>query len=53
MTIELSPEGSGTRVSLTQDGSTTAEARQHSEENWQMMLDSLRGYVEARGEAAA
>lgn len=53
VTIELSPEGSGTRVTLTQDGSTTADSRRHSEEIWQMMLDSLRGYVEARGEAAA
>ena len=50
MTIELSPERAGTRVSLTQDGSTTAEAREHSEENWAMMLDALRRYVEGREE---
>ena len=52
VTITLSPEGAGTNVTLTQDGSTTEEARQHSEENWRTMLDSLKGYVEGRGEVA-
>ena len=32
VTMELAPERDGTRVSLTQDGSRTAEARDHSEE---------------------
>ena len=49
MTIELAPEGAGTNVTLTQDGSTTEEAREHSEQNWRAMLDSLKGYVEGRG----
>ena len=45
--------GTRTRVSLTQDGSRTVEAREHSEENWGMMLDSLRGYVEERQRGVA
>ena len=53
VTVELSPEGTGTRVSLSQDGSATAEAREHSEGNWKTMLDSLKGYVEGREEGAA
>ena len=53
VTITLSPEGTGTSVTLTQDGSKTEEARRHAEENWNAMLDSLKSYVEERGEAAA
>jgi uncharacterized protein YndB with AHSA1/START domain len=53
VTIDLSPEGTGTRVTLTQDGSSTAEARDRSQENWSVMLRALRQYVETRGEAAA
>jgi uncharacterized protein YndB with AHSA1/START domain len=47
VTIELSPDASWTRVSLTQDGSTMHEAREHAEKNWGMMLGSLRGCVES------
>ena len=53
VTIELAPEGAGTSVILTQDGSTTEEARAHSEENWRTMLDGLRRYVELRRRGAA
>jgi uncharacterized protein YndB with AHSA1/START domain len=53
VTIELAPEGAGTSVTLTQDGSTTEEARKHSVENWSAMLESLKGYVEGRGAEAA
>ena len=53
VTIELAPEGAATSVILTQDGSTTEEAREHSEENWSTMLDALKGYVERHGEVAA
>ena len=53
VTVDLSPEGTGTRVTLTQDGSSTAEARDHSQENWSAMLSALRQYVETRREAAA
>ena len=50
VTIALEPEGAGTSVTLTQDGSTTEEARQHSEETWRTMLDSLKSYAEKRRE---
>jgi uncharacterized protein YndB with AHSA1/START domain len=53
VTIGLSQESTGTRVTLTQDGSRTAEARDHSQENWSAMLSALRHYVETRKEAAA
>ncbi len=48
VTIQLSPEGDGTRVSLTQDNNLTEEARSHSEKNWNVMLDGLKKYVEVK-----
>ena len=47
VTIELTPEGNGTRVALSQDNNATDEARQHSEKNWGMMLAGLKEYVES------
>ena len=47
VTIDLAPEGDRTRVSLTQDGNPTEEARQHSTENWSTMLRGLKEYLEA------
>jgi uncharacterized protein YndB with AHSA1/START domain len=44
--IELSGEGDQTRVSLTQDNNSTAEAREHSEKNWMMMLTALKQFLE-------
>ena len=46
VTIELSDEGDQTRVSLAQDNNATAEAREHSERNWQMMLTALKKFLE-------
>ena len=46
VSIQLSPEGQGTRVSLTQDNNTTEEARAHSEKNWGLMLEGLKQVVE-------
>ena len=46
VSIQLSPEGSGTRVELTQDNNPTEEARAHSEKNWEMMLQGLKKFVE-------
>jgi uncharacterized protein YndB with AHSA1/START domain len=46
VTIQLSPEGERTRVSLTQDNNPTDEARSHSEKNWGMMLEGLKKYLE-------
>jgi len=47
VTIELSPDPSGTLVTLSQDNNTTEEARSHSEQNWKMMLDGLKKVVES------
>ena len=47
VTIELTPQGSQTAVSLSQDNNATEEARQHSESNWRAMLDGLKKVLEA------
>lgn len=46
VTVELTPDGAGTRVTLSQDNNKTDEARQHSEKNWQAMLDGLKKLLE-------
>lgn len=46
VTVELSGQGGQTKVSLAQDNNATEEARQHSEQNWQMMLESLKELLE-------
>jgi uncharacterized protein YndB with AHSA1/START domain len=46
VTIDLSGEGQRTTVTLTQDNNPTEQARQHSEENWEMMLISMKKYLE-------
>lgn len=45
VTIELSGDGPQTKVSLSQDNNPTQEAREHSENNWNMMLDGLKKYL--------
>jgi hypothetical protein len=45
--IALSPQGAGALVTLSQDNNATEEEREHSEQNWRMMLDSLRSFVES------
>ena len=47
VTVELSPKGAGTLVTLSQDNNSTAEEREHSEQNWQMMLGSLKNLLES------
>jgi uncharacterized protein YndB with AHSA1/START domain len=47
VTVQLTPEGNHTRVSLTQDNNPTEEARAHSEKNWGMMLEGLKKFVES------
>jgi uncharacterized protein YndB with AHSA1/START domain len=44
--IELSGEGGGTRLALTQDKNPTEEAREHSESNWRTMLGALKKFLE-------
>jgi uncharacterized protein YndB with AHSA1/START domain len=49
VTIDLSAEGHGTRVVLTQDHNTNERAREHSQKHWEEMLAGLREYVESQG----
>ena len=44
---ELSPEGDGTRVTVTQDNNATQEEADHSEQNWKMVLDGMKKLVES------
>jgi uncharacterized protein YndB with AHSA1/START domain len=46
VTIELAAAGTQTRVSLSQDNNANEEARQQSEKNWKMMLESLKKLLE-------
>jgi uncharacterized protein YndB with AHSA1/START domain len=46
VTIELSAEGDGTRVTLAQDNNDTEQARAHSKKNWDAMLAGLKKHVE-------
>ena len=43
---ELSPAGSGTAVSLTQDGCESEEQAEQFTQNWQAMLDGLKKVAE-------
>ncbi|HZE08916.1 MAG TPA: SRPBCC family protein [Gemmatimonadaceae bacterium] len=47
ITINLSPEGNRTRLSLVQDNNDTEASRDHSQENWQTVLAGLKKVVEA------
>jgi uncharacterized protein YndB with AHSA1/START domain len=46
VTIELSTEGTRTRVALAQDHNSTEQERDHSAQNWGMMLVALKAFVE-------
>ena len=46
VTISLKEEGSNTLVTLTQDNNANEQEKQHSEKNWDMMLDGLKKSVE-------
>lgn len=48
VTIEIFGQGTLTHVSLAQDGSASAEERDHSAKNWAMMLQGLKGLAEKR-----
>jgi uncharacterized protein YndB with AHSA1/START domain len=43
---ELSAESDGTRLTITQDNNDTQEAAAHSEQNWEMVLDSIKKLLE-------
>jgi len=46
ITYKLLPENGGTKLTVIQDNIATEEARNHSDQNWGMVLDSLRKIVE-------
>jgi uncharacterized protein YndB with AHSA1/START domain len=46
VTITLAPDGASTIVTLTQDNNATEEERDHSAQNWGMMLTSLKNFLE-------
>ena len=43
---ELSSEGDGTRLLITQDNNATEEEARHSEQNWKMVLDGIKKLLE-------
>lgn len=46
VTVELTPDGNRTGVSLTQDKNASEEERAHSAKNWEMMLVALKQFLE-------
>lgn len=48
VTVELSPTERGTSIRLSQDNNASDEEREHSEQNWGMMLGRLKSVVEER-----
>jgi uncharacterized protein YndB with AHSA1/START domain len=46
VTWELSEQNGITHVSLTQDNIATDESRQHSENNWEMVLNGMKNLLE-------
>ena len=43
---ELSPEGDGTRLTLTQDNNASQEEAEHAEQNWNMVLEEMKKLLE-------
>lgn len=46
VTVHLSDMNKNVIVSLSQDHNPTEQAREHSEQNWEMMLEALRQFIE-------
>lgn len=46
VTVELSGHGQQTDVLLSQDNNANQEAREHSEKNWEMMLEGMKKVLE-------
>jgi uncharacterized protein YndB with AHSA1/START domain len=47
VTIVLSGKGQHTTVTFTQDNNESEEVREHSEKNWQMMIEGLKKLLES------
>lgn len=43
---ELTSEGSGTQLTVTQGNNTTREAANHSEQNWRTVLEGIKKLLE-------
>ena len=43
---ELSAEGAGTRLTITQDNNATLDDAKHSEQNWNIVLEGIKKLVE-------
>lgn len=50
VTIALTKRGNKTELSLAQENNKDEETRQHSEENWKMILDNLKKLLEKERE---
>jgi uncharacterized protein YndB with AHSA1/START domain len=50
VTIELAGQGQPTYVSLSQDNNPTKQVREHSENNWQMVLEGLKRLLEQQNQ---
>ncbi len=48
VSVELTPSGNQTEVTLSQDRNASEEERVHSEQNWAAMLTALKQFVEAQ-----
>jgi uncharacterized protein YndB with AHSA1/START domain len=46
VTYELTVEGDGTRVSVTQDNNATPEEAEHSSQNWRSVLQGMKDLLE-------
>ena len=46
MTYRLAPEGTGTRVTISQTNNPSADAQAKSAKNWDMALKNLKKVVE-------
>jgi uncharacterized protein YndB with AHSA1/START domain len=43
---ELTPEGTGTKLTITQDNNDTREDASDSEQNWKMVLEGIKNLLE-------
>ncbi len=46
VTVELTDDGDHTHVNLAQDNNASEEEREHSEQNWETMLQGLKRFLE-------
>lgn len=53
VTITLREEGGGTRLTLTQDGNASEEAKADSEKNWRMMFGQLKSLIDREAPGAS